>query len=75
MKNRLYSHASVLENTAKAAFEAGYTVGFARTLHDIDEKEDISKFRTGCVKLWNCRKVRLTLSSEKTEDFYYCSDL
>ena len=44
-EKQTYSHASVLENTAKAAFEAGYTVGFARTLHDIDEKEDICKFR------------------------------
>ena len=61
-EKQTYSHASVLENTAKAAFEAGYTVGFARTLHDIDEKEDISKFRN---------RMRKTLELQKSETGRY----
>ena len=61
-EKQTYSHASVLENTAKAAFEAGYTVGFARTLHDIDEKEDISKFRN---------RMRKNLSLQKSETGRY----
>ncbi len=61
-EKQTYSHASVLENTAKAAFEAGYTVGFARTLHDIDEKEDISKFRN---------RMRKTLELKKSETGRY----
>mgnify|MGYP000066708077 CR=1 FL=1 len=61
-EKQTYSHASVLENTAKAAFEAGYTVGFARMLHDIDEKEDISKFRN---------RMRKTLELQKSETGRY----
>ena len=61
-EKQTYSHASVLENTAKATFEAGYTVGFARTLHDIDEKEDISKFRN---------RMRKTLELQKSETGRY----
>ena len=47
---------------AKEAFEAGYTVGFARTLHDIDEKEDISKFRN---------RMRKTPELQKSETGRY----
>ena len=61
-EKQTYSHASVLENTAKAAFEAGYTVGFARMLHDIDEKEDISKFRN---------RMRKTVALQKSETGRY----
>lgn len=61
-ENQTYSHASVLENTAEAARQAGYTVGFARELHDMDEKEDIREFRN---------RMRKNLALQKSETGRY----
>ena len=76
MKNRLTAMQVFWKIQQKAAFEAGYTVGFARTLHDIDEKEDISKFRNRMRKTLELQKSETgRYLRKKTEDFCYCSDL